>query len=469
MSVVRALVVDDDQNDYILIRRMLSQIEGVTFKTDWAKTCDEGLEAIVCKQHDVYLVDYLLNQHSGKRNGLEFLKEAVSNGCKAPIIFMTGSSDHRLDIEAMKAGASDFLSKSELHSVHLERSIRYSIQHARMLQVLRDREEQFRLLFEKSLDGILIGNEDGRCLQINRAACDILGYERERALQKNISDFFVAEPPSASDRFKQYLKVGQATGEFSFLRSNGENRIAEFSACRLASNLHLGIIRDITENKLLEKQVLEISENEQRRIGQDLHDGLCQHLTGIACMSKVLKQKLSAKSISEANDASQIATLVDEAISQARDLARGLYPVTVETNDFSSALKELARNVERFCDVKCQIESEQNIQVSDHAAAIHLYRICQESINNAIKHGKARRITIGLETANEIITLTVKDNGVGLPKDVSSQNGMGLRAMNYRAGMIGASLNIKRGDSGGTVVACSFRNNKSVHLKMKSL
>src|SRR5262249_1883067 len=147
----------------------------------------------------------------------------------------------------------------------------------------------------------------------------------------------------------------------------------------------------------LEKEILEISDREQRRIGQDLHDGLCQQLAGIELMSQVLEGKLAPRSKSDAARAGEIAGHVRDAISQTRLLARGLSPAPLDSEGLMSALQELASNTEKIFSVACRLDCRTPVLVEDHAAATHLFRIAQEAVSNAIKHGKARRIAIHLK------------------------------------------------------------------------
>ena len=153
---------------------------------------------------------------------------------------------------------------------------------------------------------------------------------------------------------------------------------------------------DITERKHLEKAILEVSGREQRRIGQDLHDGLGQHLTGIAFMSKVQEQKLMEKSLPEAGDAAKIVKLVNEAIYKTRELARGLLPVVSDAHGLMSALQQWAGEVEDLFGVSCRFECFAPVLIHDDTVATHLYYIAREAVNNAIKHGHASQIVIRL-------------------------------------------------------------------------
>ena len=211
----------------------------------------------------------------------------------------------------------------------------------------------------------------------------------------------------------------------------------------------------IAEREELERTLLKISEREQTRIGQDLHDGLGQHLAGIELMSQVLEQNLSAKKLkAEAARAADIAGHVREAISQTRLLARGLSPFVLESEGLVSALKELAARTETLFGVDCGFQAVGALEITDPTLANHLYRIAQEAISNAIKHGKAKRIEIRLENNDGQLSLSVKDNGAGIPPVLPEKRGIGLRIMQYRAHMVGGTLTVERDPAGGTIVTC---------------
>jgi signal transduction histidine kinase len=162
------------------------------------------------------------------------------------------------------------------------------------------------------------------------------------------------------------------------------------------------------------------------------------------------------------DQAKKVARLVDEAITQARNLARGLYPVKLESEGFYSAMQELAANIRAAHKLECDFESADSISIDDHAVATHLYRIAQEGANNAAKHAQPKQIQIRLRCVADKIHLTISDDGTGMSAAPDRTNGMGLHIMNYRAGMIGAALKIERQLNGGTLVSCIFehRNNR---------
>jgi PAS domain S-box-containing protein len=218
-----------------------------------------------------------------------------------------------------------------------------------------------------------------------------------------------------------------------------------------------GIALDVTERKQLEQEILEISGREQRRIGHDLHDDLCQRLGGLQLLGGVLEKDLAAEgSSARAAQAGQLLARVQEALERARRLARGLAPVGLEEGGLATALQELAENAGQLFRIHCEFRAEAPVvAVADAGAATHLYRIAQEAISNAVRHGRASRVTLGLHRTGDGFELTVSDNGRGFSSTVAT-SGMGLRIMKYRAGMIGAALAVRSGIGQGTTVTCTF-------------
>ena len=215
------------------------------------------------------------------------------------------------------------------------------------------------------------------------------------------------------------------------------------------------LTEEMTERERVERELLEISDREQRRIGQDLHEQLCQHLTGTALAGQVLEEKLAARSLPEIGPTrTRWLTLIEEGIALSRKLAKGLHPIEMQADGLMQALEELAATTSELFKVSCRFECDSPVLIHEAAVSGHLYRIAQEAFSNAIKHGKARSIIISLETLEEGIALRVQDDGTGLPDLPPKNAGMGLRIMAHRAGMIGGMFHARRGDSGGTVVSC---------------
>jgi signal transduction histidine kinase len=216
------------------------------------------------------------------------------------------------------------------------------------------------------------------------------------------------------------------------------------------------LVREMAERQRLEEEILQVSEREQRRIGHELHDSLCQHLTGTALAGQVLGERLAAKSLPEAADADKVVELVEEGITLARNLARGLYPVEMEAEGLMAAFQDLADNMTKGARVQCVFECDAPVLMHDDAAATHLYRIAQEAVRNAIQHGKPKRIGITLAGQDGLVTLTVEDDGVGVPETAQKSGGLGVRIMAHRAAMIGGCFTIEPAPTGGTIVTCSI-------------
>ena len=211
---------------------------------------------------------------------------------------------------------------------------------------------------------------------------------------------------------------------------------------------------ELAERKRLEQEILVISEREQRRIGHDIHDSLCQHLTGTALAEQFLVEKLSARGAPEVEDADRVVGLIEDAISMARGLAGGLSPIETGGEGLLTALTDLAAHFSSQFKVACRFAFEDPVFIQDSGVTTQLYRIAQEAVHNAIRHGKARNIGIHLGKTGSLVTLAIRDDGMGLPGGVPASQGMGLRNMKYRASMIGGSLTLESGERGAIVTCC---------------
>ncbi len=219
------------------------------------------------------------------------------------------------------------------------------------------------------------------------------------------------------------------------------------------------LLQEIEGRKRLEKEILNISEQEQRRIGRELHDSIGQQFTGIAFMMKVLEQKLADKLPGEATGVAEIKKLVNQALDQTRGLAKVLHPIDLDAGSLAEALGELAATTEKMFGVRCVLKCDGPVPIDDAEVAAHLYRITQEAVTNAIKHGKAQRVQVKLVCTGDKNVLTIENDGLDFPEELGTRGtGMGLHIMNHRADMIGASLDIRKAAENGTIVSCSFRN-----------
>jgi two-component system, LuxR family, sensor kinase FixL len=339
-------------------------------------------------------------------------------------------------------------------------------QRLRLQQAFRNGETHFRQFVDASPVPLSVDDMKGTIEYLNLKFEEKFGYSHAE-IPTSAAWFSRAYPNpmyrrQVANQWRSYLKKGLSAGkevrppQVEVTCKDGSLRRVEFIGTLLGDRLLIAA-NDVTERERLEKQILEISDQERERIGQDLHDGLCQLLSGIKFKTTLLEQKLQLKAPAEALDARSLEGLLNSAIEQARNIARGLHPVDLEARGLMSALQELAASVADVYGVSCSCRFRHAVLVHDHLVATHLYRIAQEAINNALKHGRANRITVHLSGQDNRLVLTIRDDGTGFPARPTRKNGMGLHLMNYRARAIGGSIEIGSRPGSGTTVVCRLR------------
>ncbi len=365
---------------------------------------------------------------------------------------------------------------------------------------LRENEERFRSLFENNLDAIFSFDRNGRFYSSNPAASRLSGYSEDELGAINFHALCVPEDfKRTREAFQQCLAGQPQELEMAMLREDGARLELFVSSIPIQVGSEMAgvfvIARDITERKRaesalmlskeqleervqertselrqtmrelhsefierrrLEGEILRISEREQARIGQDLHDDLGQQLAGMAMLAKLLSTSLINEHHAKAGEATQLATYLTQSIRSTRDLAKSLFPVELERGGFLMALQDLAQRTESLTKVSCEVVAHPSF-VCARSAEIHLYRIVQESLNNAIRHGRSTRLTIDCRALDGIPTMTVTDNGTGLKQTHENSRGMGLHLFQYRARLIGAELTLHSLPTGGCKVVCSFK------------
>lgn len=328
-------------------------------------------------------------------------------------------------------------------------------------------EERLQAILKTAVDAIISINAGGIIDSINPATEKMFGYSKEELIGQNVS-MLMPSPLSEThtDYIQSYIKTGKAR-----IIGKGRETIAQrkdgslFPIDLAVSEIdHLavftGVIRDISDRKELQKQVLDIALEENRRIGHELHDSIQQQLAGLSMLAKTINSRLQKISnqgsgINDIKDlVSSLSDGLKESTHQVNLLSHGLVPVEVDADGLRVALSELTTRVSLQHGVKCEFQSKGQVRISDNSMATHLYRITQEAISNAINHGKPDKIKISLSGSKKIITLKVTDDGSGISGDSTEHAGRGLRIMNYRAGLLGANLNITRGKRSGTKITC---------------
>ncbi len=332
-------------------------------------------------------------------------------------------------------------------------------------EALLTSEEQSRAIVETAVNAIITMSEDCIIETANTSTERIFGYKKSEVVGKNIRMLMPQPYRDKHDSYVQnYLRTGvkkiigigrEAVGQ----RKDGTIFPLDLSVGEVilpdGRRVFTGIIRDLTERKILEEKILHISEEEQHRIGQDIHDDLCQQLAAIGCLAKVAHQQLVKSGLPQAESLDEIVRLVSQANTRAREMSRGLMPVVLDSAGLMAALADLAQSTERVFRISAPFRCERPVEVSDNKTATQLYRIAQEAVANAIKHSRADRIEIALSEHEGEIVLSIRDNGIGIPDNVSGKStGMGLLTMSHRARMMGGVLSVEHDEDGGTLVRC---------------
>ena len=230
--------------------------------------------------------------------------------------------------------------------------------------------------------------------------------------------------------------------------------VVAVAAAKERRDLYRMRIRGLEHERELEREILRTSEHEKRRIGEDLHDGLGPHLAAISYAASFMANELRKRGQPEADKAEQIHEMAVHAISLARGLARGIFPVQMDGTGLSMALADLAQTTAALTGISISFFETGQTRVEDPEVAMHLFRIAQESMTNALKHGRPKLITIALTKGANSLRLVVADEGKGMDSLKSGARSMGLRSMQYRARALGAELKVESKPNEGTIVSC---------------
>lgn len=320
-------------------------------------------------------------------------------------------------------------------------------------------------VLETAVDAIITISPDGVVHTFNRAATRIFGYTPAEVIGRNVSMLMPSPYREQHDQYiHRYLSSGKphiiGIGREVFgLRRDGTTFPMDLSVSEVRRpdrHYFVGIIRDISERKYLEKAIVTASENERREIGRDLHDALGQSITGISLMAKSLAKKLSTQDSPQAKDAEAIASLAMEAMTEAKRLAYGAFPTELEKRGLKTALLQILETTRRNHRIETHFSAPPSWNPLDNGTELHLYRIAQESVANAIKHGHPKNIYLILERTGVRVSLTIRDDGSGMPATRDSTRiSMGLDIMRHRSNLIGGNLTIRAPQSGsGTEVIC---------------
>ena len=354
-------------------------------------------------------------------------------------------------------------------------------------RALKNKQERLRSILNTAADAIVVINRKGLIDSVNPAAENIFGYSAAEMLGQNVK---MLMPPPFEGEHDEYLRRYLETGRAKIIgigrevigrRKDGTTFPMDLAVSAMDHlGLFTGILRDITERKRLERHVLEVAADEQRRIGQELHDGTQQELTGISMiagtildlLNKVSQEVVADKSVWMLDHGAfyricdmtiKLNQRLSETSRNVHQLSHGIMPVQIDPQGLRAALQELTASTNDLKGISCCLDCRIAGEVTNSSKATHLYRIAQEAVNNALRHSRADQIEISLKQQDHQLSLEVRDNGVGFdPEDLSrnglpgEKKGMGLQIMAYRAGMIGGTLRVQRGAAGGMCVKCEI-------------
>ncbi len=338
----------------------------------------------------------------------------------------------------------------------------------RQEQTLREREDRLRGILNTASDAIITIDRRGLVTSVNPATEQLFGYTPRELVGQNVSILMPAPYKAEHDGYiSRYLATGEpriiGTGRDLVGRRKDGSTFPIGLAVSEVEHLGLftGVIRDNSERKRLQRDVLAIAEDEQRRIGRDLHDSTQQELAGLGMLTQTLFANLAKEAVeprkgSAAKHAELAKKIVDgiaRATQQVQTISRGLSPIHLDDKGFMNALSELASRTDVLEGVTCAFKCEQPVEVADSVTATHLYRIAREAVANALKHGHPEHILISLELDDGHPMLQIADDGTGFDS-TGQYEGMGLHTMLYRANLIGATLTVSPVESGGTLVTC---------------
>jgi len=333
---------------------------------------------------------------------------------------------------------------------------------------LQRSQEHHRAVLNAAADAIITMDEDGTIRDCNNATYEMFGYEQGELIGQPVRALMPRPYCDEHDDYVQrYLNTRQPKiigvgRELVAQRKDSSTFPILLTVSEIDQlNMFAGIVRDISTTKELQRQILEIAAQEDRRIGLELHDNTQQQLTGLALLAQSLAETLAEGHAPQAQMATRLAKGIQEAAGDVHRLARGLVPVEVDASGLRYALDILANRTSQSTGITCQFHCPDELAVADNFVATHLFRIGQEAVNNAVKHSGADRIEVSLERADGNIHLQVLDNGTGITEKRMEGAGMGLRIMQYRAGLIGATLQVEPALGQGTLVRCIIPRQKA--------
>ncbi len=439
--VTRILIVDDDEDDFFLTSEYIKNIAGREFIIDWTYKYKEALDLICTRKYDIYFVDYRL----GAKTGLDLIREAQDAACEEPIILLTGKGNHEIDIQAMQAGAVDYLIKPELSTEKLERSIRYSLERMQSLKALRTNERKFRSIFERSKDAVFLADNDLYFKDVNYATTELFGYEKEQLLTLSVFDLLINSTDQQTIMDDLFTTGDVDDMAVELITESGEKKHCILSLSQetdLQGERYIqGIIHDITNLKKVEKANLQI---EKLAIAGRLVRTLAHEVRNPLNNINLAVQQLSPESLSDQSKVyleivDRNSKRIGDLISELLDFSRPADLVQVRSALQTIVDESIASALDRITLKQISL----NVKYPPEPAWIHadsakLQIAFLNIIINAIEAMPEKEGALQIEIRSDggVFKVIVADNGIGISEEnlprlfepyfTSKRNGLGL-------------------------------------------
>lgn len=461
-------VADDDVGLVRLIERTLTR-EGLA--TASATTGRGAIEWLSKNSADLLLLDLKLKD----LEGTQVIEKLEAQKKTLPFIIITGQGDERVAVDMMKKGARDYLVKDTNFLDLLPTVVQRTLAHLSQERRLAEAEEasmRSQALTNAVLNSlpalIAVLDDEGKIVALNEpwrlnaakdsgpSSAGVLPGENY-LLACRAAAGTQASAGQIATRITSVLSSGTNEPPTEYLfAANGEERWFSTSVIPLTGTAKGAVVihYDISERKRLEAEILHIAEAERQRVAADLHDGICQELTGIGFTASAMGRELKRARHALAKKVKSLENAISDAVVHTRQVARGLNAVVADGHGLMHALEQLAETTEQTQRIRCTFNCPADISIQNPIVANELYRIAQEAVSNAVRHGRARKIEVSLRSDKKRVHLAVEDDGKGIERPEGGHLGMGLRVMQYRAGLIGGVLSIQPREGGGTKVDC---------------
>lgn len=440
-TTARILIVDDDEDDFIITREYIQSIPGKNFAIDWSNNYNDGVKRLLAHDYDLYFVDYLL----GAKSGVDFLQVALANKCEEPIVLLTGKGNYEVDIQAMKLGAVDYLIKTDLTTEKLERCIRYALERAQALKALRANERKYRSIFEKSKDVVFVTDYSLNFVDVNEAIENLLGYSMEEIKSKNFADLieqetqkhFIQQSLDSRDEINDW--------EVTLITKDGEKKYCivtlTIEESDKAEGYVQGIIHDISNLKKMEKATLQgeklaAAGRLVRTIAHEVRNPLNNITLSVEQMQQDMKddgQQLYMNIIQR--NCKRISDLISELLNTSRPSE-----ITMEKQTLQNVLDDvIAASIDRLTLKKIKLQvSYPNSELFILADREKLKLALLNIVINAIEAMKeqAGQLSISLQQNGSNAMLVIADNGIGISEEnisrlfepyfTQKRNGVGL-------------------------------------------